>query len=149
MSVSMSVTTGITGPNAPDPTVPPKGTEDRPSWLPEGFDTPESFREAYDKLAATPHLAKPDPTKPDKPDPTKPAPKDPSADDKGEIKSCVEESGLNIDDLQKQVVETGDISPEALAKMEAAAKKRGFSEGTVKRFIEGEKAKAAEVVNAL
>ena len=134
-------------PNNPNPTITPNpapapapkpAAPERPSWLPEDFESPEAFRAAYDSLKA-PKTETPE----DDPKQT-PAPK---GNEDAQIGAFVTGLGFDVDSLTKEVASTGTINPEAMTKIEDAVTKMGLPKEMVQRYIEGEKLKAEQFVN--
>lgn len=129
MSVEVEIASKKSGPDAP-----PAPAAERPAWLPEGFDTPEAFREAYDKLQVAPPAPEAEPQGDPKPVQSNPA------DD--QVAKFVETAGLDVRQLTEQVATTGTIEPEAMAKLEAAVEAAGLPKGIINEYIQGQQAVA-------
>jgi hypothetical protein len=108
-----------------------KPKTERPEWLPEDFETPEAFAEAYKALKSAPAPE---------------APKEPlqikSASD---AEKAVKDAGLDLNALSAEYVKDGKLSE---ASMKTLAEK-GIDQGTVDSYIEGQKARAAQFVTKL
>lgn len=101
----------------------PAGDQQRPAWLPEGFDTPEAFAEAYKVLAA--------PKAPE-------TPQDPQA--------AVEKAGFDFAALSTEWAENnGSLKAETLAALEA----KGITQETVDNYVRGQQAIAAAQASKL
>jgi len=118
-----------------DPTLPdPAEAPSRPEWLPEKFETPEAFAEAYSQLESK--LGTPS----DAPDPADAVnPPEEEAPAQITVDTVLEQAGLDRDAMVQEYQENGgSLTDATLAKLEAAGYNRDF----VGSYLEGEKAKA-------
>lgn len=88
---------------------------ERPSWLPEGFDTPEAFRAEYDTLKAA--KAEPVPQ--------------PNAEDAAQVAA---NAGLDYNALATEFDSSGELSADSYAKLEAS----GIPRSMVDAYIQGQ-----------
>lgn len=107
---------------------------ERPAWLPEGFDTPEAFAEAYKTLKDTP---KPE-TKPAEGEALKEGTKL-AITTPEEAARIAQEKGVDLSALAQEMQENGELSEDTLKSLEA----KGIPRTAVFEHIEGQKAKAA------
>lgn len=128
----------------PAPATPPAGSAERPSWLPEGINSPEELRAAYDKLK-NPEGGEPE-GQPQE-EPPGPAGSDPEAD--AAAAKFVEAAGLDIGALTKEIAASGTVNADSLAKLEAVAEKAGLPKGMVQSYIAGKKAEADLYMNGI
>ncbi|MGE0175236.1 MAG: hypothetical protein AB7T49_20795 [Oligoflexales bacterium] len=136
-----------TGPDAPVEVIPDIETataestsseiraEERPSWLPEKFNSPEDLAKAYGELekqfthkAQTAEAAKTDETKADAP----------KADDA--VNQLVENAGLNMTDLSAEYEQSGQLTEESYEKLAKAGVNREYVDG----YIRGQEALAVQ-----
>ena len=108
------------------PDAPPDKAPERPAWLPEGFDNPEEFRAAYDKMRAN--------LEPDQPSKPEDAPAAPNTLDQAAPNTLdqaaakfVEQAGLDVSALSRQIAETGSLDDASRAKLEDVIAKAGLS----------------------
>jgi hypothetical protein len=104
-------------------------TEDRPSWLPEKFKSPEDLAKAYAELQAK-LGGKPED-----------APSDPNAsqpDDK-QVQEALQSKGLDLNTFSDEFAKNGALSPESYEALEKA----GYPRNYVDQYIEGQKARGA------
>lgn len=108
---------------------------ERPSWLPEKFQSPEDLAKAYAELQAKLGAGE------------KPAESQPAAEPAGEAEAAkaVADAGLNMDTLKAEFAETGDLKPETYEKFKAA----GIPEEVVKGYIAGQQALAVQYETAV
>ena len=102
----------------------------RPAWLPEKFKTPEEMAAAYKELETkqgTKPAADPAPV----PTPT-------------EAADAVKAAGLDMSAINTEYAEKGELSEATLKALEA----KGIKRETVAAYIEGQKAVAAQMVDA-
>jgi hypothetical protein len=113
-----------------DNTQPPEDkTEDRPSWLPEKFKSPEDLAKAYSELQAKLGGKTDD------------ASTDPNAsqpDDK-QVQDALQSKGLDLNTFSEEFSKTGELSPESYEALEKA----GYPRNYVDQYIEGQKARGA------
>ena len=103
-------------------------SEERPSWLPEKFKSPEDLAKAYDELERKLSAGqKPDAAQ------TEDKTDEPSQD---EVKAAVDSAGLDFDALTAEFSQNGDISAES---REALAK-AGYGEDLIDNYLEGQRA---------
>jgi hypothetical protein len=135
-----------TGPNAtPDTTV----NGERPTWLPEKFKTPEDMAKAYGELekkqSTTPAKEPVKGTEPAKigdlalPEGGE-VPTDPAA-----VAKAAADAGIDMDALEQEYAQHGDITPESRAKLA----KKGYTQRHVDNYIAGQKAIAAQILTDL
>lgn len=136
-----------TGPDAPVQVIPDVETataestssetrsEERPSWLPEKFNSPEDLAKAYGELekqfthkAQTAEATKTDETKAD-------APKTDDA-----VNKLVENAGLNMTDLSAEYEQSGQLTEESYEKLAKAGVNREYVDG----YIRGQEALATQ-----
>lgn len=105
------------------------GADERPSWLPEKFKTPEDMAKAYSELEKKQSQGKP-----------KDAPADDKAGDEASkaADDAVKSAGLDMGSLQAEYDETGELSDESYAALEKA----GIPRDMVDAYIEGLEARA-------
>lgn len=129
----------------PEPEVLPGSAEksERPSWLPDEFDTPEAFAEAYKALTDG---------KKDGEEPTK-APEDeasgegeegpPETEDKTEekVEEDLAKKGLDFSKYREKVDTSGALEEADYAELDKA----GYPKDLVDEFIEGQKAIASVI----
>lgn len=127
----LEVATEPTGAEKPDLQAAPaadtaKPASERPSWLPEGFDSPEALASAYQELKGK----APEDTPADQP---------PAGSDEA-VAKFVKDVGLDPVALSKEIVDTGNISAQA---KEALAKKLeavGLPASLIDDYVTGQKA---------
>lgn len=141
-----------TGPDAPVEVIPdietataestPKTTEpqtdERPSWLPEKFETPEDLAKAYGELEkqfTQKAQAKVEKSPEAKPEATKAEPSDTDA-----VNEIVENAGLNMTDLSAEYEQSGQLSEDSYEKLEQAGINREYVDG----YIRGQEALALQ-----
>lgn len=112
----------------------PQSDQQRPSWLPEKFTSPEAMAAAYAELEKKQGAPKDEP-KVDPKETPKETPKT-EVEAPADAKAAVEAAGLNFEDLGKQVVETGDISKEARDALLA----KGIPADVIDEHVKGVKA---------
>lgn len=102
--------------------------EERPSWLPEKFKSPEDLAKAYDELQRKLSSG-------EKPDASQPETKtdEPTQD---EVKAAVDSAGLDFDALSTEFSQNGDISTES----REALVKAGYGEDLIDNYLEGQRA---------
>lgn len=96
-----------------------EGGEDRPSWLPEKFQSPEDLARAYEELQRKLSQG------------TKPDAKEPEQEDKA--RETVEAAGLDFDALQRSFIDNGGLTDEDYASLEKA----GIPASMVDTYVEG------------
>ena len=106
---------------------------ERPEWLPEKFKSPEDMAQAYAALESKLGSGE----KPAEEPAAEPAAV-PTAD-------AVRESGLDLNSLEAEYRDSGELSPESY---EAAAK-AGYSKEVVDKYIEGQQAVVEQQVNEI
>ena len=99
------------------------GGEDRPSWLPKKFKSPEDMAKAYSELEKKLSKGKQEVT---------------SEETQGAAEEAVEAAGLNMGDLQAEYDENGTLSEDSYKALEKA----GISKSMVDTYIEGLNAQA-------
>lgn len=110
--------------------------EDRPSWLPEKFKSPEDMAKAYAELESK--IGKPAEPKADPETPADtPAPADATPDD---ADKALSERGLDMAKFSNEFAEKGELTPESYAELEKA----GLTKDIVDQYIEGQKARATQ-----
>jgi len=116
----------------------PRPTQNRPSWLPEKFKTPEDLARAYDELQRKLGQQAP------KPDTTE-APKTEDAHQATQesAKDALAASGLDYDAFSREFAEGGALSDDSYLKLEQA----GIPRDVVDAYIEGQRALAEGVRN--
>lgn len=121
----------------------PEATNERPSWLPEKFKTPEELAASYAALEAK--LGAPKEEQPASTEETKPA--EDSAENTDASQEETEDApAVNaIEAAQAEFAEKGELSE---ASYETLAK-AGYPKDIVDRYIEGQKALAATVTKQL
>ena len=131
-SVSGGVTS-VTFASQPTPPVetPSAGTApgpERPEWLPEEFDTPEAFAEAYKAMkGSSPEPPKAKETQP-QPNPQQ------NQDEVDYAVKVVEDAGLDYDAVSAHFAENGSLAPEHYAALEA----KGFPRQLVDNYLNGQ-----------
>ena len=133
--MDMTVPAPATGPDGPD--APDEGVE-RPSWLPEGFDSPEALAAEYARLKSA-----------DAPDEKGGADDGPDVKEDADVSRFVSDTGLDPAELSREIAANGDINPDAKAKIAASLKKAGLPAGMIDDYISGQKAVARSVVDDL
>lgn len=107
----------------------PGSPAERPAWLPEGYDTPESFRAAWDKHGAPAAKAAADAT---------------SAANAAKVESV--ESKVDIPALEAEWAENnGELSEKTLKELEA----KGITGEMVSEYIEGRMSKVSNYERSL
>ena len=135
-----------TGAEAPEKEQTPKGAtlkedgqnDERPEWLPEKFDTPESMAKAYSELESK--VGKPQGETP-KPTETK---GDLSINEEAADKA-VEKAGLNMESLQQEYADKGVLEDKSYTALEKA----GIPKDYVDAFIKGQEAIATQTANSI
>jgi hypothetical protein len=108
---------------------PEEQTEERPSWLPEKFKSPEDLAKAYSELQSK--LGSQDPVD---------APADSQATTPdAEVKDALESKGLDLNTFSEEYGQKGQLSPESYQTLEEA----GYPRNIVDQYIEGQKARGA------
>ena len=124
--------TGAEAPAAqPAPEQNPAAGE-RPSWLPEGFDSPEALAAAYAQLT-NPEAKQQDQTEPKQDE--KPVP---TADES--VTKFVQDTGLDPTTLSREIANNGDINPEAKTALSKKLEKAGLPASMIDEYISGQKA---------
>tara|TARA_R100001086_G_scaffold243170_1_gene171731 strand:- start:1189 stop:2031 length:843 start_codon:yes stop_codon:yes gene_type:complete len=114
-----------------------EGGEDRPSWLPEKFKSPEDMAKSYAELEKKMSKGEASEGEPeDNSENTDATSDDP---DGGEAREAVEAAGLDFDALRSEFDETQDLSEESRAKLEAA----GIPKEYVDNYLAGVKAQTS------
>lgn len=121
-----AVTPPVEGENTQSPD---DQTEDRPSWLPEKFKSPEDLAKAYSELQA-----KLGGKEPDAADPAKSQ----TPDDK-QVQDALQSKGLDLNTFSEEFSKNGALSPESYEALEKA----GYPRNYVDQYIEGQKARGA------
>lgn len=115
----------------------PSVPEERPTWLPEKFKSPEDLAKAYVELEKMKGAQPAPEAKPgEKPADLKIPEGDPKAAD-----AALATAGFDIAALQKEYTEHGDITPESRGKLAKA----GFTKEVVDGYIAGQEALAARI----
>lgn len=114
----------------PDAPAKPAAQSERPAWLPEGFESPEDFRKAYDDLKS-----------PKADDAPADLPKDEA------VTQFVADSGLDPVVLSRQIAETGTVDAKSRAALEARLKKAGLPAGLIDDYVSGQRHLAESIVN--
>jgi hypothetical protein len=114
--------------------------EDRPSWLPEKFKSPEDLAKAYSELESK--LGKKEDPKPaeEAPKPEEGDPKPETPPTQEQAREELNKRGLELDKYNEEWAKTGQLSEESFKELEDA----GLSRATVETFIAGQKALAAQ-----
>lgn len=111
-------------------------SEDRPSWLPEKFKSPEDMAKAYAELESK--IGKPAEPKADPETPAEtPAPAEATPDD---AEKALSDRGLDLSKFSNEFSEKGELTPESYAELEKA----GLTKDIVDQYIEGQKARATQ-----
>jgi hypothetical protein len=105
------------------PEAAPPADPSRPAWLPDKFKTPEDFAKSYKEMETK--LG-------GKGTPTQVTPE--------AAKVAVEQAGLDMKQLSKEISETGKLSDASVA----ALKAKGIDEATITTHVEGAKALASQ-----
>jgi hypothetical protein len=108
---------------------PENQTEDRPSWLPEKFNSPEDLAKAYAELQSK-FGSK---SQSDAPTDT------PATTPDAEVKDALESKGLDLSTFSEEYGQKGELSPESYQKLQEA----GYPRNIVDEYIEGQKARGA------
>lgn len=111
------------------PKAPASGGNERPSWLPEKFATPEAMAEAYRQLETKLSQGQ---------KPAAPQGEQPTQD---QAKAQVSAAGLDYDAMEAEWVSNGKLSDASYAKLEAA----GIPKDMVDAYIAGQEAIAAGI----
>ncbi len=119
-------------------------TTDRPDWLPEKFKTPEEMAASYAALEGK--LGGEDAESTD--DTTETAADDEAADDTkttedDEVKSVLQEAGVDFDVLNTEFASDGALSETSMKALADA----GFPENVVNAYIAGQEALATQINN--
>jgi hypothetical protein len=96
---------------------------DRPTWLPEKFETPEDLAKAYGELEK--QFTQKNQTK---------------TEEKSQVEQAVEDAGLNLTDLTSEFEQTGQLSEDSYEKLVKA----GISRDYVDAYIRGQEALIAQ-----
>jgi hypothetical protein len=99
-----------------------KAAEARPSWLPENFKTPEDFAASYKELQGKLGTKQETQVTPEA------------------AKVAVEQAGLDMAQLTREIAESGKLSDASVA----ALKAKGLSEATIEQHVAGTKALATQ-----
>ena len=121
-----AVTPPVEGENTQSPD---DQTEDRPSWLPEKFKSPEDLAKAYSELQAKLSGKTPEATEPDN---------QAQPDDK-QVQDALQSKGLDLNTFSDEFSKNGALSPESYEALEKA----GYPRNYVDQYIEGQKARGA------
>lgn len=121
-------TTRITVDTTQEPKKPAAKT-DRPAWLPEEFETPEQFAEAYKKSKDQPK------TEEKKTEPLS----------KERVDKAVQDAGLDMLKLNEEFSKDGKLSDESIAKLEKA----GIGKDVLNDYIEGQRAQATLITQRI
>lgn len=115
--------------------------EDRPSWLPEKFNTPEDMAKAYAELESK-QGSQEKPKEPEaKPEAEQKKPEgEQKTEEQKTAEEAVEKAGLNFQDLSNEYNEKGQLSEESYEKLI----KGGIPREYVDAYIEGQKAVSAQ-----
>lgn len=118
----------VDGDNNTPPTDNPP--EDRPSWLPEKFKSPEDLAKAYAELQS----------KMGTKDPASEPPADPAAPPSdADVKDALQSKGLDLNTFSEEFSKNGGLSPESYEALDKA----GYPRNYVDQYIEGQKARGA------
>jgi hypothetical protein len=104
-------------------------TEDRPSWLPEKFKSPEDLAKAYNELQTKLSGKPTDDASPD----------DQAATDDKQVQEALQSKGLDLNTFSEEFAKTGELSPESYEALEKA----GYPRNYVDQYIDGQKARGA------
>lgn len=110
---------------------PVTAADQRPTWLPEKFKSPEDMAKAYGELEKA-HTKK----------------SQEAADGKIKVAAPVvteTTAGVDLDALSKEFSEKGELTPESLKTLKDA----GITADTVETYVAGQKARAAQTTSAL
>ncbi len=125
-------------------------TQERPSWLPEKFETPEDLAKAYGELEK--EFTQKAQTKDPKTDITKateetkkgteakPESSETPDDDDNAVKEIVENAGLKMQDLSAEYEQSGQLSEDSYEKLAKAGINREYVDG----YIRGQEALATQ-----
>jgi len=119
------------------------GQTERPEWLPEKFQSAQDLAKAYGELESK--LGEPDNGKTNE---TKPTTDKIEKDDLSinkDAEKAVKDAGLNLNTLQEEYNEGGELNEKSYAALEKA----GIPKDYVDAFIKGQEAIATQTSNAL
>lgn len=114
-------------------------TDDRPSWLPEKFKSPEDLAKAYSELEKKQSQGEPKET--DSNDGKTPE----GEEGDEEAREVVEKAGLDFDALTQEWTETGNLSDESIQRLVDGGIPRNY----VDAYLEGVKAQVALFENSV
>lgn len=124
------------GEETPTPSAAPSG--DRPEWLPEKFQSAEDLAKAYAELESKLGAG-------NKAEDVEITPEnDPNQFSPGEVADFLDQKGLDFDAFATEVMETGSLSDEAFAALEAA----GINRKVAAAYVEGQMALAQNIRNS-
>lgn len=116
-----------------------KGSNDeRPAWLPEEFDTPEEFAEAYAKMQEKKGSDEEDDEVGDD------EPTGPTSEERAAAEEATKKAGLDLAEVSAEWRESGELSGETYAALEAA----GYPPEMVDVYIDGLVSRTNAVVYA-
>lgn len=116
-------------------------TEDRPTWLPEKFESPEDLAKAYGELEkqfTQKAQAKTTETKPEGTEPQKADTETSETDDT--VNKVVENAGLKMQDLSAEYEQSGQLSEDSYEKLAKVGVSREYVDG----YIRGQEALAVQ-----
>jgi len=142
MTVTVQMPAEVPGPNAPEAGNPnpasnaapsnsaPAANTERPSWLPEKFNSPEDLAKSYAELESKLGQSQ---------QPNNPAPANPAPASEQAVTDGLTRAGLNIADFQAEYDKNGGkLSDDSYAKLQQA----GYSRDFVNDYIRGQEALA-------
>lgn len=118
------------------PKTPEAPKTDRPSWLPEKFESPEKMAEAYaalEKKMGSGEAVNPEASKP------------PQGMTPASVQSDLQDKGVDFDALVTEVDTNGKLSDASYAKLQEA----GYSRAIVDNYIEGQQAIGEQQIEAI
>jgi len=144
MTTTVQMPAEVTGPNAPEPgnntpassqQAPASTSNERPSWLPEKFESAEALAKAYSELEARFTQTQQQ----------QQAPVAPAVSEQ-QVMQQLQSQGLDLNSFQQEYAANGGkLSESSYAKLEQA----GFSRQFVDDYIRGQEAIAQQEINAV
>lgn len=140
MTASIQIPAQEAGPNAPEPgnnapastSANPAANNERPSWLPEKFQSPEDFAKSYTELEAKLGSQQ------------TPAPAATEVTEQ-QLSDGLQAQGLDLSTYQTEYEQNGGLSDESYAKLEKA----GYGRQFINDYIKGQEALAAQEAQAI
>ena len=117
--------------------------ESRPEWLPEKFKSPQDMAKAYSELENKLGQSEPKDNNNKDSEPTKETKESDLSIDNAE--KAVESAGLNMETLQQEYNESGELNEKSYKSLEKA----GIPKDYVDAFIKGQEAIATQTANTL